>query len=74
MNVHHVVNSSQLIHTPLHRFLKALVLPHVDVAQSKDFGAFACGGDVCGHRLGFGDIAADDAGVGAEVDESADLS
>jgi len=53
--------------------LQALRIPHVDSAEAEDFGALSGGRYVFSHAFCFLDIAADDAGVGAEVDEGADL-
>ena len=73
VHVHYVVDPSELAHAALHRFLETFYPSYVDVSKPKNFRSVACGGNVFRHALGLGDIAADDTGVGAEVDEGADL-
>lgn len=46
---------------------------HINTAEPQHAGARAGGGDVLGDALSLLDVAADDAGVGAQVDEGAGL-
>ena len=73
VDVHHVVDAAEVMDAALDGLLEAFDLADVDVAEAEDFGAGACGRDRGGHGFGFGDVAADDAGVGAEVDEGPHL-
>jgi hypothetical protein len=69
----HKVDGAQLGHAPRRRRLQLVHLPHVDAAETQHARPWPCCRDVGGHGLGFGDVAPQDAGVGAEVYKSAHL-
>ena len=70
---HEEVNGAELLDAGVDRFLQALWAADVHGADADHFGPFPRRHDVLRHALGLGDVAADDAGVGAEVDHGADL-
>lgn len=53
--------------------MEAFDTAHVNGSDAEDFGAFASGGDVAGHSFGLFDVAADYAGVCAEMDHCSHL-
>ncbi len=53
--------------------VRSTYAPHINTAEAEHAGARTGGGNVLGDALGLLDVAADDAGVGAEVDEGAGL-
>ena len=71
--LHQEINTPEFIDAAVDGLLKGVDAADVDAAHANDFGAGAGGGDVFGDGGCFLFIAADDAGVGAEVDEGADL-
>lgn len=72
-NIHAKVYTAQLFHTSVCRILQVLRIPYVYSTDAYDFGSFSRCRDVFGHEFRLFDIATDYAGVGSEVDESADL-
>ena len=66
--LHYEIDTSESFDAFLYGVLEAFDTAHVNGSETEDFGAFACGGDVAGHSFGFFDVAADYAGVGAEMD------
>ena len=71
--VHYEIYPSQLLGAFGGSFVQALGFPDVNGADTEDLRAGPRGGDVFGHGFCFFNVAADDAGVCAEVDEGADL-
>lgn len=67
------VDAAELLCAAVRGGLEEFWFAHVDGANADDLCAGPCRRDVCGHGLGFLDVAADDAGVRAEGDEGADL-
>lgn len=70
---HTEIQAPQLFHTSVCSILQTLGIPHINSPDAQNLCSWACCGDVYGHRLCFLDIATDDAGISAEVDEGADL-
>ena len=71
--IHNIVDAPQLLDTAAGGIIEALYLSHIHGSDADHLGSRAGGRNVFGNLLGLLDIAADDACVGAEVDESADL-
>lgn len=71
--VHDKINTTQLLHATINSSLQTIKTAHIRRANTDDFSARSRGRDTRGHLFGLFDVAADDACVGAEVDESADL-
>lgn len=71
--VHDKINTTQLLHATIHSGLETIKTAHIRRANTDDFRTWSRSRDTGGHLFGFFDVAADDACVGAEVDESADL-
>ncbi len=70
---HAEINASELLHTHFHRLVQTLRTSDVDRANAQHLGAGASRHERPGHGLGLLDVATDDAGVGAEVDQGSDL-
>lgn len=70
---HDEVEAPELLDASAHRCFEARHLAHVDGADAEDFRARSRRGDVAGHAFGLVDVAADDAGGGAEVNHCSDL-
>jgi hypothetical protein len=70
---HHKVYPSQLLCTSCGSFVQALRLPNVHGPETNNFRSWSRSGNILGHCLCFLNIAAYDAGIGAEVNESAHL-
>ena len=71
--IHQEIHAPKLLHAGIHRLLQTLKTPHVHTAQPKYLRSLSRGRDVLRNAVGLLDVPSDDAGVGAEVDEGADL-
>lgn len=72
-NTHDKINRPKLFCTSIRCSLQALWIPHVDVSETKHLCARSRRRNVGSDALRLLDLATDDAGICAEVDEGADL-
>jgi hypothetical protein len=72
-DVHDEIKPAQLVHAPRHRPLQVLEAAHVDAPDAQHAGPGPKGSHLLRGGLGARHVAADDAGVGAEAHEGADL-
>lgn len=71
--VHDKINATQLLHATIDSSLDTIETAHIRRANTDDFRTRSRSRDTDRHLFGFFDVAADNACVGAEVDECADL-
>jgi len=72
-NKHEKVNATEFFHAGVNCFLETLYAPNVNGPNANNSATLARGSNVLCHPLRLLDIAADDAGVGAQMNEGADL-
>lgn len=72
--VHNIINPTELPNSPLGRLRQALEAANIHPSKTDDLRSFARRLEVLCHCLGLLDIAADDGGVGSQVNEGSYLS
>lgn len=72
-DIHNKVNRTKLLNTALGGSLKIIEFTNIDCANADYFGARSDGGHVSGSGFSLFNIATDDAGICAEVNQSAYL-
>lgn len=71
---HDKINATQLLCTTIRGILQVLSFAHIYGADADDFCAWTHGRDILGSGFGLFDVAANNAGVCSEMNQSADLA
>lgn len=71
--IHDEIDGAEFLSTAIRGSLQVIELANIDSANTNDLGAGSNGCHFFSNALGLLDIAADDAGIGAEVNQSTNL-